>query len=81
MYKHRNKKPVIHLIENASSRDKKALEAVENQYISEYAEKYGKNCLNKRCHALKTRKIQYEAKIETKSDIENRIADLDKKKR
>ena len=42
VFKNKNKKPKIELIVNAPSKDKKSLENVENGYIEEYAELYGK---------------------------------------
>ena len=80
VFKHKSKKPKIELIVNAPSNDKKSLEKVENGYISEYAEKYGNKLLNVKCNPLKkVKKVEYQVKIETKKQLEERIAKLDNK--
>ena len=80
MFKHKDKNPEIQLIIGAPSNDKKSLERVENGYILEYAEKYGKLMLNIKCNPLKkTKKVDYEVKMETKTQLEERIALLEEK--
>lgn len=49
MFKNEKDKPVIKLIINAPSKDKRALEAVEKKYIEEYTVKYEKLLINKKC--------------------------------
>ena len=46
VFKHKNNKPKIELIIEAPCNDKKSLEKVENEYISEY----GKRVLNITCN-------------------------------
>ena len=79
VFKHRANRPKIELIVNAPSSDKKSLEKVENCYIREYAEKYGKKPLNKKANALKTKKIEYTVNIENKKQLEERISKLETK--
>lgn len=79
MFKHKDKNPEIELIVLAPSFDRKSLEKVENGYISEYAEKHGNKLLNVKCNPLKkTKKVEYEVKMENKSQLEERIALLEK---
>ena len=54
----KDKSPKIELIVHAPSNDKKSLERVENGYIEEYAEKYGKSLLNIKCNPLKKQKVR-----------------------
>lgn len=78
VFKHKDKNPEIELIVLAPSFDRKSLEKVENGYISEYAEKHGK-LLNVKCNPLKkTKKVEHEVKMENKSQLEERIALLEK---
>ena len=79
VFKLKNENPKIELIINAPSKDKKSLERVENGYIQEYAEKYGKPLLNIRANPTKTNKIEYNVVIENKTQLEARIAKLEKK--
>ena len=75
----KDKNPEIELIVLAPSFDRKSLEKVENGYISEYAEKHGNKLLNVKCNPLKkTKKVEYEVKMENKSQLEERIALLEK---
>ena len=68
------------MIINAPSNDKKCLEKVENRYIEEYADKYGKLLLNIRCNPLKkTKKIEYKVEMENETQLMERIAKLEKK--
>ena len=48
IYKHKRQKPCIKLLALAPSKDKRALEAVENEYIAEYLRKYCSRLLNVR---------------------------------
>lgn len=80
VFQHKDKKPKIELIINAPSNDKKCLEKVENRYIEEYADKYGKLLLNIRCNPLKkTKKIEYKVEMENETQLMERIAKLEKK--
>lgn len=79
VFKHKNQNPVIELIVNAPSKDKKSLEKVENGYIDEYAEKYGKLLLNIKSNPIKKKKIEYIVNIENKQQLEERIAKLEEK--
>ena len=80
VYKHKDNTPKIELIINAPSNDKKSLEKVENGYIEQYADKYGKKLLNIKCNPIKkAKKIVYEVKIENEDQLRERIAKLDKK--
>ena len=54
----KDKSPKIELIVHAPSNDKKSLERVENGYIEECAEKYGKSLLNIKCNPLKKQKVR-----------------------
>ena len=66
VFKHKDENHKIELIINAPSNDKRSLEKVENGYIQEYAEKYGKLLLNSKSNPLKTKKIEYNVNIENK---------------
>ena len=80
VFKNRNENPKIELIINAPSNDKKSLEKVENGYIQEYSEKYGKQLLNEKCNPLKkVKKLEYNVVIENEIQLRERIAMLDKK--
>ena len=80
VFKHKSKKPKIELIVNAPSNDKKSLEKVENGYIREYAEKYDKKLLNIKANPLKkTKKVEYKVNVESKKQLEERIAKLEDK--
>ena len=77
---HKDKNPKIELIINSPSNDKKSLEKVENGYIQEYAEKYGKLLINIKSNPNnKTKKIEYNVIIENKKQLEERIAKLENK--
>ena len=56
VFKNKKHNPKIELIINAPSNDKKSLEKVENGYIQEFAEKYGKLLLNIRSNPNKKTK-------------------------
>ena len=79
VFKNKHNKPKIELLVDCPSYDKKSLEKVENSYIAEDAEKYGKRLLNIRSNPLKVKKVEYTVKIENKQQLEERIAKLDKK--
>ena len=79
VFKHKDKNPKIELLIDAPSNDKRGLERVENGYIEEHAEKYGKLLLNIKSNPLKTKKIEYKVNIETKRQLEERIAKLENK--
>ena len=80
VFEHKNNNPKIQLIVKAPSYDKKSLEKVENGYINEYADKYGKHLLNIKSNPnLKARKIEYKVNIENKQQLEERIAKLENK--
>ena len=68
------------MIGNAPSFDKKKLEKVEEGYIIEYAEKYGNKLINIRSNPNKTKKeINYKEIMESKTQLEERIAMLGNK--
>lgn len=72
--------PKIELIVNAPSNDRKSLENVENGYIEEYAEKYGKLLLNIKNNPLKkVKKTEYKVNIENKRQLEESITKLENK--
>ena len=52
VFKNRRYNPKIEPIVQAPSRDRKTLEKVENEYIHEYAMKYGGKLLNKKANPL-----------------------------
>ena len=80
VFKHKNNNPKIELICNSPSHDKKSLEKVENGYVEEYAEKYGKLLINIKSNPNnKTKKIEYNVSIENKKQLEERIAKLENK--
>ena len=80
VFKHKDKNPKIELIIDAPSNDKKSLEKVENGYIHEYAEKYGKHLINIKSNPnIKSKKIEYKVNIENKKQLEERIAKLESK--
>ena len=80
VFEHKNNNPKIQLIVKAPSYDKKSLEKVENGYINEYADKYGKHLLNIKSNPnLKARKIEHKVNIENKQQLEERIAKLENK--
>ena len=80
VFKYKKENPKIQLIVNAPSNDKRGLEKVENGYIEEYAEKYGKLLINIKSNPNnKTKKIEYNVNIENKKQLEERIAKLDNK--
>ena len=80
VFKHKDKNPQIELIINAPSNDKKGLEKVENGYIEDFAEKYGKLLLNIKSNPLrKVKKVEYTVNIENKKQLEERIAKLENK--
>lgn len=79
VFKHKDKNPKVELIINAPSNDKRSLEKVENGYIQEFAEKYGKLLLNVKSNPIKTKKIEYKVNIENKKQLEERIAKLENK--
>ena len=66
---HKDKNPKIELLIDVPSNDKRGLEKVENGYIEEYAEKYGKLLLNIKSNPNnKTKKIEYNVNIENKKN-------------
>ena len=68
------------MIVKAPIYDKKSLENVENGYIHEYADKYGKQLLNIKSNPnMKAKKIEYKVNIENKQQLEERIAKLENK--
>ena len=67
------------MIIHAPSNDKKSLEKVENGYIQENAEKYGELLLNIKSNPLKVKMVEYNVNIETKRQLEDRIAKLENK--
>ena len=80
VFKNKEHNPKIKLIVNAPSNDKRGLERVENGYIEEYAEKYGKLLINIKSNPnKKTKKIEYNVNIENKTQLEDRIAKLENK--
>ena len=80
VFKHKDKKSKIELIVNTPSKDKRSLENIENGYIEEYAEKYGQKLLNIKCNPKrKTKKIEYIVEMESKTQLKERIAKLEKK--
>ena len=80
VFKNKEHNPKIKLIVNAPSHDKRGLEKVENGYIEEYAEKYGKLLINMKSNPNnKTKKIEYNVNIENKKQLEERIAKLENK--
>ena len=80
VFKNKKNNPKIQLIVKAPSYDKKSLEKVENGFINEYADKYGKHLLNIKSNPnLKARKIGYKVNIENKKQLEERIAKLESK--
>ena len=79
VFKHKDKNPKIELLIDAPSNDKRGLEKVENGYIEEYAETYGKLLLNIKSNPIKTQKIEYNVNIENKKQLEERIANLENK--
>ena len=80
VFKHKDKNPKIELIIHAPSNDKKSLEKVENGYIEEHAEKYGKLLINIKSNPNnKTKNIEYNVSIENKKQLEERIAKLENK--
>ena len=56
-----------------------SLEKVENGYIQEYAEKYRELLLNIKSNPLKVKMVEYNVNIETKRQLEDRIAKLENK--
>ena len=67
VFKRKDENPKIELIIDAPGNDKRSLEKVENGYIQEYAEKYGKLLLNIKSNPNnKTKKIEYNVNIENK---------------
>ena len=79
VFKNKHQNPKITWLVDCPSYDKKSLEKVENSYIAEYAEKYGKCLLNIRSNPLKVKKVEYTVQIENKQQLEARIAKLTKK--
>ena len=80
IYKFRKNKPVISLITNAPSFDKKTLEMVESKYIHEFSSIYGDKLLNKRMNPIKKRKdIKYSVNLETEKELRERISSLKNK--
>ena len=80
VHKNKNKNPKIELIVKAPSGDKKSLEKVENEHISEYAEIYDKKLINIKANPnIKPKKIEYQVNIENQQQLEERIAKLDNK--
>ena len=80
VFKYKNKNPKIELLMNTPSFDKKSLEKVENCYIEEYADKYGKLLINIKSNPNnKTKKIEYNVNMENKIQLEERIAKLENK--
>ena len=79
VFKHKDKNPKLELLIDAPSFDKKSLGKVENGYIEEHAEKYGKLLLNIKSNPLKTKKVEYKVNIENKRQLEERIAKRENK--
>ena len=80
VYKNRDKNPKIELIVKAPSGDKKSLEKVENEYIHDYGDIYGKKLINIKANPnIKPKKIEYQVSIENQQQLEERIAKLDNK--
>lgn len=73
VYKNKKHNPVIKLIIDAPSRDKKALESVEKTYIEEYADKYGNKLINKRCNQNKKKESKKEREIQYQIDTEKEL--------
>jgi len=71
-YKNNKHNPVIELIINAPSNDKKTLEDNKKINIEEYAEKYDKLLINIRSNA-KVKKEKKERKIEYQIDTEDKL--------
>lgn len=67
-------------MELCPSKGRKSLEKVENGYVEEYAEKYGKKLLNVRHNPnKKAKKIEFQVKMENEKQLRKRIGKLDKK--
>ena len=80
VYKDKDKNPKIELMELCPSKGRKSLEKVENGYVEEYAEKYGKKLLNVRHNPnKKAKKIEFQVKMENEKQLRKRIGKLDKK--
>ena len=61
------------------SKENESLEKVENGYIEEHAEKYGKKLLNVRSNPnKKVKRIEFQVKMENEKQLRERIAKLDK---
>lgn len=85
VYKNKKYNPVIKLIINAPSKDKKALENVEKKYIKYYAETYGSKLINKKCNPNGKKKKEskkdcdIEYQVDTEKEFRERIRQLEDK--
>ena len=70
VYKNRRYIPKIELLVKAPSRDRKTLEKVENEYIHEYATKYGDKLLNIKSNPnLKRKELKLKVSMENETLI------------
>lgn len=77
VFKYKNKNSHIKLIENVPSKDRKALEKVENGYIEEYPLKYGDKLLNKKNNPCKKiQPLQYKVSLENEEQLRKRVQEL-----
>ena len=77
IYKYRNDKPIIKLICDCPSKDKKTLEKVENSCINEYKQKYGDLLLNIKGVKKVTKKTsQFKVEMENQKQFEDRLNQL-----
>ena len=80
VFKHKDKNPRIKLIIHAPYNNRKNLELVEHGYIEQYSKKYGERLLNVKSNAnKKAKKIMFEVKMETETQLSERIAKLNTK--
>ena len=73
MYKNRKYIPKIKLIVKAPSKDRKPLEKVENEWINEYATKYGDKLLNIKSNSnLKRKGVIFKVSMENETQLRDK---------
>ena len=77
MYRNRKYIPKIKLIVKAPSKDRKPFEKVENEWIHEYATKYGNKLLNIKSNPnLKRKEVKFKVSMENETQLRERLTKL-----
>lgn len=77
MYKNRKYIPKIKLTVKAPTKERKTLEKVENEWIHEYATKYGDKLLNIKSNPnLKSKDVKFKVSMENETQFRERLTKL-----